>query len=41
MSFLLSLSFDEGGPPPLDRMIITPRHLSEAEQLEKVLSAGL
>jgi len=26
----------EGGPPPLDRLMITPRHLSEAKQLEKV-----
>ena len=26
----------EGGPPPLERLIITPRHLSEARQLEKV-----
>ena len=26
----------EHGPPPLDREMITPRHLSEAEQLEKV-----
>jgi hypothetical protein len=26
----------EEGPPPLDRLMITPRHLSEAPQLEKV-----
>jgi len=26
----------EGGPPPLDVMIIAPKHLAEAEQLEKV-----
>ncbi len=31
----------EGGPAPLDRLIITPRHLSEADQLDKALSAGL
>ncbi len=31
----------EGGPPPLDRTIITPRHLSEAPQLEKAFGAGL
>ena len=30
-----------GGPLPLDRQMITPRHLAEAEQLEKVLSNGL
>lgn len=28
----------EGGPVPLDRMMITPRHLSEADELEKVYS---
>ncbi len=30
----------EGGPPPLDRMMITPRHLSEAEQLEKAFGGS-
>jgi len=30
-----------GRDVPLDRVMITPRHLSEAEQLEKVYSAGL
>lgn len=28
----------EGGDPPLDRLIITPKHLSEAEQLTKVVT---
>ena len=28
----------EGGEPPLDRLMITPRSLSEAEELEKVYS---
>ncbi len=31
----------EQGPPPLDREMITPRHLSEAPQLRKVCSGGL
>lgn len=26
----------EGGPPPLDRLMITPKHLAEAPQLEKI-----
>jgi len=30
----------EAGPPPLARKMITPRHLSEAEQLEKVFGGG-
>jgi hypothetical protein len=30
----------EGGPAPLDRIMITPRHLSEAKQLEKVFGFG-
>lgn len=28
----------ENGPPPLDRVMITPKHLSDAEQLIKVFS---
>lgn len=31
----------EGGKPPLDRLIITPRHLSEADQLRKIFSNGI
>ena len=31
----------EGGPPPLDRLMITPRGLSEAKQLEHVRSFGV
>jgi hypothetical protein len=30
----------EGGALPLDRELITPKHLSEAEQLERVYSNG-
>ena len=30
----------EGGDPPLQRVIITPKHLSEAYQLEKVYTFG-
>ena len=30
-----------GGDLPLDRVMITPRHLSEADQLEKVFASGL
>ena len=29
----------EGGPPPLDRQMITPRDLAQAEQLELVMSS--
>ena len=31
----------EGGPVPLDRLIITPVAISKARQLERVYSAGL
>lgn len=31
----------EGGSPPLKRVMITPKHLSEAHQLEKVYAFGL
>jgi hypothetical protein len=31
----------EGGSPPLQREMITPKHLSEAKQLEKVYAFGL
>ena len=31
----------EGGKPPLERLIITPRHLSEAEELRKIFSNGI
>ncbi|WP_459867628.1 YiiX/YebB-like N1pC/P60 family cysteine hydrolase [Endothiovibrio diazotrophicus] len=31
----------EGGDPPLERWMITPRHLSEATQLTKVFSNGI
>ena len=30
----------EGGPPPLDRQMITPRDLAAAEQLQRVYSYG-
>ena len=30
----------EGGSPPLKRVMITPKHLSEAQQLEKVYAFG-
>lgn len=32
------LKYNSGGKPNLDRLLITPRHLSEAHQLEKVFS---
>ena len=31
----------EGGNPPLERIMITPEHLSEAHELEKVYAFGL
>ena len=31
----------EGGKPPLDRLMITPRHLSEAKELRKIFSNGI
>ena len=36
-----TISKYEGGPPPLQRMMITPKHLSEAGQLEKVYGFGM
>lgn len=30
----------EGGPPPLERLMITPKHLSQAEQLYNIYSFG-
>jgi hypothetical protein len=34
------LAYDGGSEPPLDRLMITPKHLSQAEQLELVTSIG-
>ncbi|MCD4764489.1 MAG: hypothetical protein K8R28_10775 [Desulfobacterales bacterium] len=31
----------EEGEPPLDRLMVSPRHLSESEYLQKVFSNGL
>ena len=31
----------EGGKTPLDRLMITPRHLSEAKELHKIFSNGI
>jgi len=36
-----TISLVAGGTVPTDRMMITPRHLSEAEELEKVYSNGI
>lgn len=35
-----TISFYEKGPPPLDRLMITPKNLSQAKQLELVFSYG-